>query len=122
MLFGEFLIQQGYINREALEEALESQARDRVLLGQLAVQEGYLTNKDLFSILKIQRGQQETTKRIGEIAIELQLMTEETLIKLLTKQAEGKELLGNIMVSKGSLAPLKLVKALKGHQEIKQAK
>ncbi len=118
ILFGEYLIQQGLVIEDDLDRALQSQARERVPVGQLAIQQGFLEQKGLLRVLNAQKRAVGKSKVFGRIAVGFGLMTEEQVNKLLKIQAENRKLLGVVLVSQGALSGAQLIKALKGYKDL----
>ena len=96
-----------------LERALELQKTDRVPLGQLALQNGLIDNKQLFRILSRQRKPEEMNKTFGKLAVEMEYLSQEQVETLLERQTHTNRLLGEILVSLGSVSQKALIKALK---------
>ena len=113
MIFGEYLVEQSIIRPEDLARALELQKTDRVPLGQLALQKGLIDNKQLFRILSRQRKPEERNKTFGKLAVEMGYLTQEQVETLLERQTHTNRLLGEILVSQGSVSQKELIKALK---------
>ncbi len=120
MFFGEYLIQRGLMTEEDLHKALDIQTSERTPLGQLAVEQSFLNRKDLFRVLNEQRKTKEKSKRFGDVAVELGIMTEKQLNELLKIQAENRKLIGAILVSTGVISGAQLVEALKGFKDLKE--
>ena len=113
MIFGEYLVEQKIILPVDLERALELQKTDRVPLGQLALQNGLIDNKQLFRILSRQRKPEKMNKTFGKLAVEMEYLTQEQVETLLERQTHTNRLLGEILVSLGSVSQKELIKALK---------
>jgi hypothetical protein len=113
VIFGEYLVEQNIIRPEDLARALELQKTDRVPLGQLALQKGLIDNKQLFRILSRQRKPEEKDKTFGKLAVEMEYLSQEQVETLLERQTHTNRLLGEILVSQGSVSQMELIKALK---------
>ena len=113
MIFGEYLIAQNIIQEKDLTRALEIQKTDRVPLGQLAMQGGLIDNKQLFRILSRQRKPENRDKSFGELAVEMEYLSQQQVEALLEQQTHTNRLLGEILVSQGLVSQVKLIKALK---------
>ncbi len=113
MIFGEYLVEQNIIREKDLARALEIQKTDRVPLGQLAMQNGLIDNKQLFRVLSRQRKPEEKDKSFGKLAVEMEYLSQEQLESLLERQTHTNRLLGEILVSQGSVSQMELIKALK---------
>ena len=55
--FGQILCEQGYIDRQQLQKALDMQKKERRMLGQILLDLGYITSDQLYDALDIQRRQ-----------------------------------------------------------------
>jgi len=113
VIFGEYLVEQNIIREKDLARALEIQKTDRVPLGQLAMQNGLIDNKQLFRVLSRQRKPEEKDKSFGKLAVEMEYLSQEQLERLLERQTHTNRLLGEILVSQGSVSQMELIKALK---------
>jgi|RhiMethySRZTD1v2_1073278.scaffolds.fasta_scaffold507189_2 hypothetical protein len=101
MHFGLYLKNKGVITAEQLISALEAQLKTRVPIGQLALEEGIISPRDIFDVLRAQR--EGPTMRFGEIAIEMGLMTEDQLMRLLMIQSDRKRPVADILVMQGAI-------------------
>ena len=113
MIFGEYLVEQNIIRSEDLVRALELQKTDRIPLGQLALQEKLIDNKQLFRVLSRQRKPEDRDKTFGKLAVEMEYLNQEQVEELLEQQTHTTRLLGEILVSQGSVSQKDLIKALK---------
>ena len=113
MIFGEYLVEQNIIREKDLARALEIQKTDRVPLGQLAMQNGLIDNKQLFRVLSRQRKPEEKEKSFGKLAVEMEYLSQRQVESLLERQTHTNRLLGEILVSQGSVSQMELIKALK---------
>jgi len=118
LLFGDFLLERGLVSEQALNNALEAQFRDQILIGQLAVEEGFLSHDQVIQILRIQKNAAADADKFGRIGVELGILTDEARLRLLEKQEEKTDFLGNILVSQGVLDPRQLVNAIKEHDAL----
>jgi hypothetical protein len=113
VIFGEYLVEQNIIHEKDLSRALEIQKTDRVPLGKLAMQNGLIDNKQLFRVLSRQRKPEQKDKSFGKLAVEMEYLSQEQLESLLERQTHTNRLLGEILVSQGSVSQMELIKALK---------
>jgi hypothetical protein len=111
--FGEFLLEKGILDRDALDRAVAVQQGTNLMLGELAVSERMLTKEQALSI---NLRQQVQNKRFGEIAIELGLLKEEKISLLLDLQKEKCKYLGQILVEQRILSDAQLKLELELHQ------
>jgi type II secretory ATPase GspE/PulE/Tfp pilus assembly ATPase PilB-like protein len=78
---GQILIQQNYVDAEAVAQALALQQRKRLRIGELLIQAGLITPETLDKALLEQKSR--GGKRIGEILVEMQILTEHDLASTL---------------------------------------
>lgn len=121
MVLGEYLIHKGIINREDLEKALYEQKKNRVPLGQLAFQREMISPQELFQILSGQRKRGKEAPSFGRLAIELNILAEEDIQRLLKLQTQTSDLLGDVLVSNGALTKVELFQALKEFRQLNKA-
>jgi hypothetical protein len=108
MTFNAYLVKNGIISEEDLNEAMERQRISRVTIGKLAVTQGMLTMKQIFKILGEQAKYrayepQKGYKRFGEIAVDLGFMKNEDIEFLLKKQNEDQSSITEILVEMGAI-------------------
>ena len=103
MEFGLYLTKKGVITAEQLVAALERQHSKLVPIGQLAMEEGVLSARDVFDILRCQCDWPHD--RFGDMAVNLGLLSQPELERLLIIQAERKPPLTDIFVQLGVLTP-----------------
>lgn len=113
MLFGEYLLEQALVKEDDLIAALDEQQQNKIPLGQMAVQKGFIDAKALFKVLTEQRKRARNANDFGSIALEMGLLNQEQVKKLVESQNTTSELLGNLLVETGILPRGKLVQALK---------
>ena len=103
MHFGLHLKNKGVITAEQLVNALETQLNTLVPIGQLALEEGIISPREIFDVLRAQR--EAPSVRFGELAIEMDLMTRDELMRLLMLQSDRKRAVADILVLHGTLTP-----------------
>ena len=84
-MFGNYLVQKGYISSEKYQQITEKIESSRVKLGLIAVAEGYMTKQQADEINRIQAVED---KRFGDIAIEKKYLSKEGLEDVLSKQGD----------------------------------
>ena len=92
--FGEYLIKQGAIKEEQLDEAVCYQRELNLPLGELAIEKDYLTPSQ---VARIVRDQSYVYKKFGQIAAERNFLSEKQLHELLQVQSENHIFLGEIL-------------------------
>lgn len=100
LLFGEFLLRHGALDRSALLGALEEQVREKPLIGWVGLRRGALTEDQ---ILRVLTRQIQEDRRFGEIAVEEGYLDLHKLDELRRVQKKYTPLLGRILVSRGDL-------------------
>jgi CheY-specific phosphatase CheX len=108
-LFGQFLLEKGYIDRHQLLRALKEQRACNLKLGELAVATGLLTVGEVDTIAFRQLCNDEP---FGESAVALGLLSRGHLVELLHRQSADRKLLGQILLAFGDLDEATLQAAL----------
>ncbi len=111
--FGEFLLDQGLIDQEILNDVLVIQQECNLMLGEIAVSSGLLTQQQAENI---NQKQQNENKRFGEIAEDLSLLSHQQISDLLKQQKEQKKYFGDILIDLGILDSEQLAKQLRLHE------
>lgn len=93
--FGEFLVNKGIVDEEAIWDALNYQRKQTIPIGKIALKEKKLTMKQILQILSAQT---DTIKRFGEIAVEFGYLTEDDVSNLLEIQRKQRTPIGEILV------------------------
>lgn len=108
-LFGQFLLEKGYLDRNQLLHALKEQHSVNLRLGELAVATGLLSVADVDTIHFRQMCNDEP---FGEAAIALGLLTRAQVVELLHRQTADRKLLGQILLAFGYVDEPTLHRAL----------
>lgn len=111
-LFGQFLLEKGYVTREQLLHGLAEQRRVAGTLGDLAVAVGMISVEQLESI---HRRQESAGEPFSMAAVRLGLLTEPQIAKLLHPQSAERLLLGQILLAFRYLDRKSLDEALRAH-------
>ncbi|WP_378954459.1 chemotaxis protein CheX [Pelosinus sp. sgz500959] len=96
--FAQYILNQGVLTPEQVQEALEDGRSVQVKLGVLAINEKFLT---AVQVEEIHRLQHMVDKRFGEIAIDEGYLSEEQLMILLAAQKNSHLNFGQTLVDKG---------------------
>ncbi len=104
---GELLVENGILTESQLVTALESQKKERKLLGEIIVQLGYVPKEKLDAALAKQYG-----SRLGEILISKCLISFEQLHEALDEQENSSKSLGEILTNKGYISEADLMEGL----------
>ncbi len=111
--FGQFLLENGLIDKGQLLRALDAQRASNPVLGELAQQRGWL---DAAQSARINERQRADDRRFGDIALEMGLLDPGQLGQLLDAQKSGRRLFGEILLEHGALSQAQLDQALNAHQ------
>lgn len=111
---GQFLLEQGLIDRQQLLDALEAQRASNPLLGELAVAAGML---DALQAERINARQRSEDARFGDLALEMGLLDSGQVEQLLERQKAGRRMLGQILVEQGALTEAALQQALQAQRD-----
>jgi len=101
LLFGEFLVGRGALDRNSLLGALEEQIREKPLIGWVGLRRGIL---DENQVLKVLERQVREERRFGEIAVEEGFLNPDSLDMLRRVQKKYTPLLGKVLVNRGDLS------------------
>ena len=121
MVLGEYLIEKGVITRENLDNALREQKKNRIPFGQLALQSDMISPREMFQILSGQRKRGEDAPSFGQMAIELNILSEKDIDSLVKLQSQTTALLGEVLVSVGVLTKMELFHATKEYRKLEKA-
>ncbi|MBN2490282.1 MAG: hypothetical protein JXQ29_05480 [Planctomycetes bacterium] len=102
ILFGEFLIRRGVLDRAALLGALEDQVREKPLLGWVALRRGVLSEEQ---VLRVLTRQVREERRFGDIAVEEGFLDADAMEGLRRVQKKYTPRLGRILIRRGDLSP-----------------
>jgi len=103
--FGQFLLEKGVVDREAIFAAAEYQRRGNVPIEMLAVEHKYLSVEQ---VTWLNRQRQTTGKRFWLLAVEHGHLTKEQVVRLMRSQVEHWELIGEVFVKLGKLTQPRL--------------
>lgn len=115
--FGQFLVENGYITEELLQQAIAYQNQRNLSIGELAIRERLLTREHLNYILTLQK---QSSKRFGEIAVEERLLTQSAVEYLLKVQKREHVFIGEALTTTNVLSGDKVDKAL--HEYIREGR
>lgn len=115
--FGQYLLENGVINREQLLAAVAIQHSTNIKLGTRAIDAGFM---DADAVERINMLQRKVDKRFGELAVSECLLTEDQLSTLLSSQMKERLMLGEALVKNGAVTSEVLGKQLEAFKsEIK---
>jgi type IV pilus assembly protein PilB len=107
---GTLLLAEGYLTQEQLEKALRFQkkARNYLPLGQICIELGFLSEAQLALILRTHKYK----LHLGELLINMRLITVDHLEQALKEQKDRHERLGDKLIQMGFIAEEQLIEAL----------
>jgi CheY-specific phosphatase CheX len=108
--FGQFLVENGYIPRETLLEAIALQESQNKSIGEIVLELGFMSLAD---IDKVNLAQRNVDMRFGDLAIQMGLLSEESLQRALSRQKETHLYIGEAIVRVGGIKEEELERYLK---------
>lgn len=113
-LYGNFLLDKGYISKEQYQLILEKMNSIRVKLGLIAVEKSFMTHEQTEEVNRIQAMED---KRFGDIAVEKGFLTQEQVSVLLKMQGNPYMQFTQVLVDNEILSLEKNAACLKEYQE-----
>lgn len=98
--FGQFLLDDGAIEEDALVQALELASKESARVGALGVEKGYLTPTQ---VELVQLEQRTVDARFVDLAVELEMLTPAQASELLAEQKRRHKPIGEALVELGHL-------------------
>jgi type IV pilus assembly protein PilB len=107
---GDLLLKEGLVTAEQLEEAVTVQRKQQIYmpLGEICVDLKYITRDQLKKVL----GSNQNRIALGELLINLGLVTPEQISEAVLEQKASGKKIGQILIDKGFLAEKALISAL----------
>ncbi len=102
-MFGELVVDMGFVAEEQLEEAIALQKKGRAKLGQLMNHMRLLTTAQVDEVLAYQNSEAGKGKRFGECALEMGLINQDKLDEAVRYQTTSKGVLGDLLIELGYL-------------------
>lgn len=110
-------MENGLLTESQLLEALQTQNRERKLLGEIIVQQGYTTKEKLDAALARQYG-----SKLGEILINKGLIAFDQLLQSFEEQKNSSKSVGEILIDKGFVKESDLMEGLSKQYDIPYVK
>jgi CheY-specific phosphatase CheX/mannitol/fructose-specific phosphotransferase system IIA component len=107
--FGQFLVEQGLVSRDALISAIDLQDQKNLKLGEMAVSMGYITQAD---IERAHNAQMSKDMKLGDLLVEMGFLTLTQLNDVITRQKNTHLYIGEALVLVGALTSENLQKHL----------
>lgn len=98
--FGQFLVEQGIVSRDALITAIDLQDHKNLKLGEMAVSMGYITQQD---IERAHNAQMSKDMKLGDLLVEMGILTLTQLNDVITRQKNTHLYIGEALVQIGAL-------------------
>lgn len=100
--FGQYLVENNLVSRDALLQAIELQDQKNLKLGEMALSLGYLSQAD---IERAHTAQMSKDMKLGDLLVEMGIMTSEQLNDVITHQKNTHLYIGEALVQVGALTP-----------------
>ena len=117
--FGTYLLQQGVVTQEQLDDALKFQEKSNRRIGEMAVEKGLLSPEQVEEIF---REQKIVDAPFGAIALQKKLLRQAELDDLLFSQAVQSTHLGEALLFRGYLTPEQFGRELRKFKEQEKAR
>jgi len=104
ILFGELVVDLGYITQQQLDEAIFMQKKGRAKLGQIMEHLRMITDPQVVQILEYQKTEEGSGKIFGDCAVVLQVVNEKQRKEAVRYQTTSKGVLGDMLISMGYLS------------------
>lgn len=98
--FGQFLVEQGIVTRDALVKAIDLQDHKNLKLGEMAVSMGYITESQ---IERAHNAQMSKDMKMGDLLVELGFLTLAQLEDVIVRQKNTHLYIGEALVQVGAL-------------------
>ena len=112
--FGQFLVENDLVSREALLKAIDLQEQKNLKLGEMAISVGYVTKAD---IERAHNAQLSKDMRLGDLLVEMGILTLNQLIDIVTRQKNTHLYIGEALVIIGALSSEKLQEHLEAFKQ-----
>ncbi len=110
-------MENGLLTESQLLDALQTQNRERKLLGEIIVQQGYTTKEKLDAALAHQYG-----SKLGEILINKGLITFDQLLQCFEEQKNSSKSVGELLIDNGFMKEADLMEGLSKQYDIPYVK
>lgn len=107
--FGQYLVEQGIVSRDALLKAIELQEQKNLKMGEMAVEMGYATQAD---IDRAHNAQLTKDLRLGDMLVEMGILTLNQLNEVITRQKNTHLYIGEALVLINALTSSQLQQQL----------
>jgi len=99
--FGQFLVENNLVSREALLKAIELQEQKNLKFGEMAISTGYVTKEE---IERAHNAQLSKDMKLGDLLVEMGILTLKQLDDIVTRQQNTHLYIGEALVQVGALS------------------
>jgi CheY-specific phosphatase CheX len=99
--FGQFLVENSIVSREALLNAIELQEQKNLKFGEMAISTGYVTKEE---IDHAHNAQMTRDMKLGDLLVEMGILTLKQLHDIVTRQQNTHLYIGEALVQVGALS------------------
>lgn len=99
--FGQFLVENNIVSREALLKAIDLQERKNVKFGEMALSLGLVTSDD---IERAHNAQMSRDMKLGDLLMEMGILTQSQMNDIVTRQKNCHLYIGEALVQTGALS------------------
>lgn len=107
--FGQYLVEQNLVSREALLQAIDLQEQKNLKFGEMALNLGYITKEDIECA---HTAQMTKDLRLGDMLVEMGILTQGQMDDIITRQKNTHLYIGEALVQVGALTAEQLQKHL----------
>lgn len=112
--FGQFLVENNLVSRDALLKAIELQEQKNLKFGEMAISTGYVTRED---IDRAHNAQLSKDMKLGDLLVEMGIVTLKQLDDIITRQKNTHLYIGEALVLVGALNNEKLQEYLEAFKQ-----
>jgi CheY-specific phosphatase CheX len=99
--FGQFLVENSIVSREALLKAIELQDQKNLKFGEMAISTGYVTKEEIERAHNLQMSRD---MKLGDLLVEIGILTLNQLSDIVTRQQNTHLYIGEALVQIGALS------------------
>jgi CheY-specific phosphatase CheX len=107
--FGQFLVENNLVSREALLKAIDLQEQKNLKFGEMAISTGYVTREE---IERAHNAQLSKDMKLGDLLVDMGILTLRQLDEIVTRQQNTHLYIGEALVQGGALSSDQLQKHL----------
>jgi CheY-specific phosphatase CheX len=99
--FGQFLVENSIVSREALLKAIDLQEQKNLKFGEMAISTGYVTKEE---IERAHNAQMSRDMKLGDLLVEMGILTLKQMDDIVTRQQNTHLYIGEALVQVGALS------------------